>query len=365
MKLSSRMSATAAALTLSFVMASAPANAAPVSIRTFAAEQVRLATIAYRIGAASAELCRPAGLTGIIAHDLTEYDRSLRPAISRAFSLTTGIGVVGIVPQSAAAAAGLQTDDEILSVGGVSVEDGSAYQTPAKSYQRHKAFAALLARAQPAQPVEIVLRRAGQLRTVQLRVQAGCGGDAVLANSSALNAWSDGTHVVVTTGMTKLARSDDEVAFVIAHEMAHNILGHSSGANQRRGIFGGLAQVRRDETDADSFAVNLMSRGGFEPRGGIAFLRTAGRKLWWALSLDHPSFDRRIRTVSNAISAMPMNNGRYAVAAVVPARAAVLTEESASIATSRPKVILASYSPSYAHDGIALSGFRYRRTAEY
>lgn len=365
MKLSSSVSA-AAALSIASLIASAPAKAAPVSIRTFAAEQVRLATIAYRISAANAEFCRPAALTGLVAHDLTQYDRSLRPAVSRAFSITTGIGVLGVVPRSAAADAGLQVDDEIISVGAVSVEDASAFQRPAKSYQRHTDFAALLAATRPAGAVEITVRRHGRLQTLKLSAQAGCGGDVALANSSQLNAWSDGTHVVVTTAMTKLARSDDEIAFVIAHEMAHNILGHAKVAGQRRGIFGGITQARRDETDADSFAVNLMSRGGYQPQGGIAFLRTVGRRMWWALSLDHPTFDRRIRTVSNAIAAMPVRTARYAVAEVVPTRAIELVRPARDANEPvQPSVTLASYSPNPKLSRFAFPGFRNGRSCEY
>jgi hypothetical protein len=356
----------AAALSIGSIMASAPASAAPVSIRTFASEQVRLATIAYRISTANARLCSPLALTGIIAHDLTEYDRSLRPAISRAFSMTTGIGVVGIVPQSAAAQAGLQIDDEIVQVGNVRVEDRSAFAAPAKSYQRHKAFAALLARARPDGGVPLVVRRDGQLHTIELRPAPGCGGDLALANSSELNAWSDGAHVVVTTAMARLARSDDEIAFVIAHEMAHNILGHSQGAGERRGIFGGIAKARRDETDADSFAVSLMSRGGFQPEGGITFLRTVGRRMWWALSLDHPSFDRRIRTVSTAMAAMPVASGRYAMAdSAKPVAKGLAASMEITTDSARPSVTLASYSPRSKPYAFAFPGLRNGRTCEY
>ena len=363
MKLSLRTSA-AAALSIALITASAPATAAPVSIRTFASQQVRLATIAYRISAASAELCRPAALTGIIAHDLTEYDRPLRPAVSRAFSLTSGIGVVGIVPQSAAEQAGLQIDDEIVRVGGVSVEDASAFGAAAKSYKRHTAFAALLAGARRSGAVQLVVRRNGQLRTLELTPQPGCGGDVALANSSQLNAWSDGAHVVVTTAMTRLARSDDEIAFVIAHEMAHNILGHTQGVGQRRGIFGGIAKARRDETEADSFAVGLMSRGGYQPQGGIAFLRTVGRRLWWAISLDHPSFDGRIRTVSSAIAQLPVRNIRYAMATSV-APVADRLAESVGIRkeTAQPSVTLVKHSPK--PKPYLFAGLRNGRSCEY
>jgi predicted Zn-dependent protease len=120
-------------------------------------------------------------------------------------------------------------------------------------------------------------------------------------NSREKNAWADGRYVIVTTAMLELARSDDEVAFIIAHEMAHNILGHSHPTRRRNGIFGGISRVKKGEIEADSFAVHLMSGAGYRPLGGISFLQNARRRMWWNVSLDHPGFDRRIRVVSAAM----------------------------------------------------------------
>jgi predicted Zn-dependent protease len=105
--------------------------------------------------------------------------------------------------------------------------------------------------------------------------------------------------VIVTTGIARFSRSPDEIAFVIAHEMAHNILGHSTKSHNF-GIFGSSEAVR-DEIEADSYAVRLMAKAGYEPAGGISFLQHAQRRLWWNVSLDHPSFGRRIENVAAAM----------------------------------------------------------------
>jgi Zn-dependent protease with chaperone function len=286
-------------------LVSSPAAAEAVSIRSLAAQETHLATIAYRIGTASAGICpHREMMTGMVVHDLTQYDRGVRPAISQAFSLTSGVGVLGLVPDGAAARAGLQIDDEILAVGGRSVEDPSAQQGGSRSSWRMERFQQAMQAALNAGPTELLIRRRGELRTLSLEGQAGCGGRLSLTNSSVQNAWSDGTHVVVTTGLSRMAGSDDEIAFVIAHEMAHNILDHSRRAQKPMGIFGfGLSRARRSETDADRFAVRLMSGGGYRPAGGVAFLQKASRRMWWSVSLDHPGFGRRIRTVQAAIAA--------------------------------------------------------------
>ncbi len=283
------------ALTLAFAV---PTAAMPGSVRGLAAQELPLATIAYRIAAANSGACSGGEMiTGLVLHDLTRYEPSIRPAVARAFSLNAGFGVLGVVPNSVAARAGLQVDDEILAVGRFSVANPAARNRP-QSYERMERFHAIVNAALQKGEADVLLRRSGSVRRVLIRAQRGCGGKLALRNSSTLNAWADGKNILVTTGMANLSRNDDEMSFVIAHEMAHNILGHSQdGAAQR---FFGIAKARRGEIEADRYAVRLMSQAGYEPQGGISFLQNARRRIWWNFSLDHPSFGRRIEIVAAA-----------------------------------------------------------------
>ncbi len=300
------------------LMFGSPAAAAGLSIRALGAQQLHVATIGYRIAAANPRSCaRPDMMTGMVLHDLTQYGPAARPAVSRAFSLNSGFGVLGLVPGGAAVRAGLVIDDEILAVGGRWVTDPSASQRRAPSFQRMSQFSALLDATLRNGATSLVVRRNGQQLNLQLQGQPGCGGDVALSNSSSLNAWSDGRHVMVTTAMTQFARSDDQLAFVIAHEMAHNSLGHaSSGSGDALGLFSmlgiGAAGARRMEMEADGQAVMLMSAGGYAPEAGIAFLQIARRKLWWSVSLDHPGFGQRMAIVGNAIARLSTPAYRYA-----------------------------------------------------
>jgi len=292
---------TAALAAAAFLFAS-PVGARPMSVRALAAQEVRLATIAYRIAAANPHACStPETLTGLVLHDLLRYDASIRPAVSSAFSLNGGFGVLQIVPNSVAAEAGLQVDDEILAVGQYSVEDQQALKRP-KSYQRMEWFQAVVRSALKYGKTELRVRRAGTIMNISLRAQYGCGGLLTLSNSPTMNAWADGRHVVVTTGMNSLSRSEDEIAFVIAHEMAHNMLGHSERSAGPQGIFG-IGRIRRGEVEADRHAVHLMANAGYEPGGGISFLRNARQRLWWNISLDHPGFGQRLAAVAAAMEA--------------------------------------------------------------
>lgn len=280
--------------------------AAPLSIRQLGAEQLRLATAGYRVGAANARTCaQPQMLSGLVLHDLTQYQPTLRPAVSSAFSLHGGFGVLEVVPGSVAAKAGLRIDDEILRLDGASVDDPNAARTSRQSYQRLGRFSDALSAALRAGDVDLLVRRRGQLLHTTLQGEPACGGDTLVINASDLNAWSDGRHVFVSTGMMRLAETDDQLAFVVGHEMAHNMLGHAS-ENEAHGLlslFGlGSARIRREETAADALAVPLMSAAGYQATAAIDVLQHARSALWWAVSLDHPGFGQRIKAVTSIIA---------------------------------------------------------------
>ncbi|HEY8591349.1 MAG TPA: M48 family metallopeptidase [Sphingomicrobium sp.] len=297
----------AAASLLAAVAVSASATAAPVSLRAFAAEQMRLEAIGYRIGVGSAAMCSEREMyTGMVVHDLSQYDLSVRPAVAHAFSLGAGVGVIQIVPGSAASRSGLRIDDEILAVDSRSVLNEAATVQRQKSYARIQQFKALLKTALLGGPADLLVRRSGTLLRVQLAGEPGCGGQLSLIDSREANGWSDGSNVIVTTGMSQLAKSDDEIAFVVAHEMAHNILAHArSSSPQLFGLSLGVGKVRKSELDADRLAVTLMRHGGYRAEAGVSVLQVASRRYWWAVSLDHPGFGRRIREVNAAIADMP------------------------------------------------------------
>lgn len=141
-----------------------------------------------------------------------------------------------------------------------------------------------------------------------------CALSVGISKSSALNAWTDGTNIALTLPMLAFLRSDDELAFILCHELAHIIERHAQtakvgtflgafldGAARGRGIdtAGGFKFVgsrigsKDRETDADTIGAYLMARAGFDPRAG-AWLwdrMPPGDSGWLA---SHPlSADRR------------------------------------------------------------------------
>jgi predicted Zn-dependent protease len=152
----------------------------------------------------------------------------------------------------------------------------------------------------------VTLLRANSETTVRVRARAACPSRVHLARSGQRNAYADGRHVFLTTGILSLLRNDDELAFIIAHEMAHNILGHAAimrGATVKKGIGRTLGRsgeiVRGTESKADALGAEMMLDAGFDPVRGVAILtRLGGADLGIALLATHEPAGQRIAAVT-------------------------------------------------------------------
>ena len=139
-----------------------------------------------------------------------------------------------------------------------------------------------------------------------------------------------GGKIAVYTGILPVAETEEGLAAVMGHEMAHAIARHGSqrllrtsvaqtimmGAqfsfsdmdwNQRRMILAALgagAQYgvllpfsRQHETEADEMGVLYMARAGYDPEAAIMFwerMQQAGGQQQAEFASTHPSHDSRI-----------------------------------------------------------------------
>lgn len=78
----------------------------------------------------------------------------------------------------------------------------------------------------------------------------------VLSDEEDINAYADGYNVVVTKGMRiLLGDNKDAIAVVLAHELAHNVLGHP-------GNLMCMIDTMSCEKQADRYAKVILDRGG-------------------------------------------------------------------------------------------------------
>lgn len=94
--------------------------------------------------------------------------------------------------------------------------------------------------------------------------QAQCVFKVVLADEPGVNAYADGERVVFLPGIMRMAKKDEELAYVMAHELSHNIMRHpqSTTSNAMVGtVIGALA-------DALASSQGLNTGGGLSKLGG-------------------------------------------------------------------------------------------------
>lgn len=159
-----------------------------------------------------------------------------------------------------------------------------------------------------------------------------------LLGSKQINAFCmPGGKIAFYTGILDTLRlTDDEVAMIMGHEIAHalrehareriaksgvtqlgaSLLGQFIGGGKYAGAFdfGGkmltLKFSRDDETEADVVGLDLAARAGFDPRAGITLWQkmtaaSRGAPPQWLST--HPSGDNRIQEIEkHLIEVMPL-----------------------------------------------------------
>jgi len=140
------------------------------------------------------------------------------------------------------------------------------------------------------QPLTLRVLQGNLEREVNLRAVPSCRMKVKLVESPAVNAFSNGSFIVVTSGLLAFVRSPDQLAWVLAHEVGHHVLDHAEGAKLQmmlsRFLYSTVGEVPKGvnqidlERQADLFAADLMTRAGFD-------LREVPRLLGWMQVLQH------------------------------------------------------------------------------
>lgn len=106
--------------------------------------------------------------------------------------------------------------------------------------------------------------------------------------------------IIISTEMLSTLPSESELAFLIAHELAHIALEHISVGDSAR-----LEFQRAQEREADIFAVELLIAAHYNPWTAIEIF--SNKRLFsqveWHLSFTHPDLEERRKLLEDVIRA--------------------------------------------------------------
>jgi len=181
------------------------------------ARRERLNQVAFPLLQASVELfpgnARPA--IGIVTMTVDDLDSAYRESAIELYGLSRLPQIRGIAPGSPAEQAGLEVGDLITHVNGQSLEAAPSptIEVLRKALTENK-------------PLKIRILRDGTLHEFTTMPVDLAHYRQRLVYSQGINARATGKTIEINLGMLDFCENDTELAFVFAHELAHNALRH-------------------------------------------------------------------------------------------------------------------------------------------
>jgi len=283
-------------LTLAMGASAAPAPAQPSPFyfadpfESLRLQDQRVAAVSFALRRAIRDSCSSRTLDlGWTLHNARQYAPKVRQRAQDHFRLRGGLpSVLAIAARGPAARGGLLIDDVVVAINGKPIEAAAPYG-PADPAPLKRQIAMIDAALGEVALVD-VLREGAEVR-VRIDPERICAFRSSVEPSAELQANSNADDVSITSGMARFARTDDELAFLLAHEYAHIILGHNAAGN----IDASGARSIGFEFDADRLALSLTQRSGYRIDGVVALFERLGRArpLLEILPSGHPTLGRR------------------------------------------------------------------------
>ena len=240
----------------------------------------RVAQIGWPMLRDSTDMCRrrQAPLAGFLPLHKRMFNGVFRDVAESQFGLEDLPTVVFSIEGFPSTRAGLEAGDVILAINGRALSPGARSMRQLLDEMERIGFGRTILQLGGPRP-----------RTISFTPVRACDFSIRVVNNPIINAFADGQRVAITEGMMRFAGSDQELALVISHEIAHNLMDHLTKmyANALMGTFidglisgatgidtrGAAAEAARRafsrefEAEADYVGLYLMARSGREIRG--------------------------------------------------------------------------------------------------
>ncbi|MGI1670523.1 MAG: M48 family metalloprotease [Neptuniibacter sp.] len=228
---------------------------------------------------------------GIFLHRSSEYSKEQKAAAIELYGEAEQVQVLSVL-DSGPANSKLYQGDQLLQINAQTIPQDSTAN----------AIKLLNAAMSEGNNVELQIIRSKEKLTVTLKPEQICDYAVILSPSDAVNGYADGGRIIITSGLMRFLQQDEELAFIIAHELAHNTLDHIP-KKLTNGALGAAIDIiltstgfpspllatgiginlysQSFETEADLEAIRLMKNAGYKIQGLD--------KLWHKMASLHPS----------------------------------------------------------------------------
>jgi membrane-associated protease RseP (regulator of RpoE activity) len=276
-------------------------------IEDYMAAHKRLQVVASKIVVSGAKLCgeKVAPYFGLSTWNQEAFQKEWRTAVQSKYGLTDSVHIANVASGSTSDIAGLKEGDIIVSI--------DEWITPTGKDAPAKVDEKLAQTGKYATPVAFVVKRGGVEKKISVSPTQSCAFNVQLSPDDVKNAYADGKNIVIFKGMMDFFKTDEEIALVVSHELAHNSMSHTDAKKRNAllgGFFGALVDIAAAAGGVNTngeFTKMTMNAGAgaysveFEQEAdyvGLYFMATAGFKID-----DAPLFWRRMATNnSQAIS---------------------------------------------------------------
>ena len=282
----------AACLALAAPAAASDRSAFRTNFEELRQQDAYLQRVGWRLLTGNAPFCEHTALNiGLLLQDAEAYSD---PEATREVNAIDGdVFVHAVVPDSPAHSGGLGPKMEILAI------DDLALSTfpldPRRTWLRAVQLNERIAESLTDDRV-VRLTVAGQPDPVELRGVPACSSHFELL-SGRDTASANGMRVAIGREFPGLSYPEEEFAAALAHELAHNILGHPGWLKERGRK---RRDIRATEREADRLMPWLLANAGYDPSAAVRFMERWGPRHGGGLfrKRTHDGWDERVELIA-------------------------------------------------------------------
>lgn len=192
-------------------------------------------SIGFKINSLNADICNKTDFnSGLTFSNENVMGLKIAKFFPSKINLGSQVSIISIVKNSPADKAGLALGDIILEVEGYTFPEG---KNALKKISKH------FKDIEEKKIKKIKIDRNGEILTFDINQTKICNYPIIFTQDKIVNAYADGKSIIMTQGMVDYARDDNEIAMVIAHELAHNDRGHLDAMKKNTLIMGSIGFV--------------------------------------------------------------------------------------------------------------------------